>query len=231
MQRYVAILQQNPGNVDALYYVAVIAHPAGAVRRGPQGDRARARARARRRRGCTTSRARRICGRTQDDDALHSFSRAIEVDPAFADAYGNRGTLLVRDGPARRRRWPTSTARWRCGRTMPEDHCNRASALADLGRLDEALQGFNRAIALMPADGAGLFQPRRCADAARAAGRGAARLRPGDRALSGDAGGAQPARDRVEGARPARRGAGERRTRARAATPTSPRRMPAAAMC
>ncbi len=30
MQRYVAILQQNPGNVDALYYVAMIAHPAGA---------------------------------------------------------------------------------------------------------------------------------------------------------------------------------------------------------
>ena len=25
MQRYVAILQQNPGNVDALYYVAMIA--------------------------------------------------------------------------------------------------------------------------------------------------------------------------------------------------------------
>ena len=31
----------------------------------------------------------------QDADALAAFGRAIETDPAFADAYGNRGTLLA----------------------------------------------------------------------------------------------------------------------------------------
>ena len=33
--------------------------------------------------------------RNQDDDALAAFGRAIETDTAFADAYGNRGTLLA----------------------------------------------------------------------------------------------------------------------------------------
>ncbi len=37
-----------------------------------------------------------------DDEALNSFSRAIEADPAFADAYGNRGTLLSEMGRRRR---------------------------------------------------------------------------------------------------------------------------------
>ena len=34
----------------------------------------------------------------EDDAALQSFGRAIEVEPAFADAYGNRATLLSEMG-------------------------------------------------------------------------------------------------------------------------------------
>ena len=76
----------------------------------------------------------------------------------------------------------------------PEDHCNRAGALADLGRIDEALAGFTRAIALMPAMAPAYYNR---ADVLMRIGRPAealARLRPGDRALSGDGGGARPAR-------------------------------------
>ena len=98
MQRYVAILQQNPGNVDALYYVAMIALQQGQIAEGLKVIERALDGRARRRRGCTTSRARRICGMNQDDDALQSFGRAIETDPAFADAYGNRATLLSEMG-------------------------------------------------------------------------------------------------------------------------------------
>ncbi len=63
MQRYVAILQQNPGNVDALYYVAMIAIQQEQFADGLKVMRARARTEPVGKRGCITSRARCICGR------------------------------------------------------------------------------------------------------------------------------------------------------------------------
>ena len=185
MQRYVAILQQNPGNVDALYYVAMLALQQGQFAEGLKVIAARARARARRRRGCTTSRARRICGRTRTTTrckASAAPSRSIRRSPTPT-------ATAARCCPrwaARRRRSPTSTARWRCGRTIPRTIATGRARWPISAVSTRRWQGFTRAIALMPEHGAGLFQPRRCAAAARPAGRSAARLRLGDRALSGD---------------------------------------------
>ena len=98
MQGYVAILQQNPGNVDALYYVAMLALQQGQFAEGLKViqraiDLAPKQARLHNLKG--QAHLRQNAGRRR----AASFGRAIEVDPAFADAYGNRGTLLVRDGP------------------------------------------------------------------------------------------------------------------------------------
>ena len=97
MKGYVAILQRNPGNVDALYYVAMLA-----LQQGQLGEGLKVIARAL---DIAPRQARlhNLAGQAHlrlnhDDDALQSFGRAIEAEPAFADAYGNRGTLLVRDG-------------------------------------------------------------------------------------------------------------------------------------
>ena len=65
----------------------------------------------------------------------------------------------------------------------PEDLCNRGSVLADLGRTDEALTSYERALSIMPGSGAGAFQPRRYPDAVRPPRRGAGELRLRDRAL------------------------------------------------
>jgi tetratricopeptide (TPR) repeat protein len=149
MQRYVAILQQDPGNLDALYYVAMIAIQQGQIE---EGLKVIGRAIAA---GAPQARLHNLKGQAhlrlnQDDEALKSFGRAIEIDPAFADAYGNRATLLSEMG-----RLTEAVADFdRALDLRPasaEDHCNRATAMADLGRLDEALAGFARAIALVPA--------------------------------------------------------------------------------
>ena len=133
MQRYVAILQQNPGNLDALYYVAMIALQQGQIAEGLKVIAARAS-----RSGPPQARLHNLKGQAhlrqnQDDDALQSFGRAIETDPAFADAYGNRGTLLSEMGRAAEALADFDRA-LELRPNNAEDHCNRASALADLGR-------------------------------------------------------------------------------------------------
>jgi tetratricopeptide (TPR) repeat protein len=149
MQRYVAILQQHPGNVDALYYVAMIA-----IQQEQFGEGLKVLARAIAL-NPSDARLHNLKGQAhlrlnQDGDALKSFGRAIEADPTFADAYGNRGTLLSEMGrPAEALADFDRALALRPNNA--EDHCNRASALADLGRLDAALQGVTRAIALLPA--------------------------------------------------------------------------------
>ena len=133
MQRYVAILQQNPGNVDALYYVAMIAIQQGQFAEGLKVIAARARRRpaagaAAQPQGPGASAAeRRTTTRCKASAAPSRSIRRLPTPTATAARCCPRWA-------ARRRRSPTSTARWRCGRTTPEDHCNRASALADLGR-------------------------------------------------------------------------------------------------
>lgn len=149
MERYVAILQQNPGDIDALYYIAMLALQQGQIAEGLRViqralDLSPSQARLHNLKGQAHLRL------NEDEAALESFGRAIEADPAFADAYGNRGTLLSEmDRPAEALADFDRALALRPDN--PEDHCNRGSALADLGGFDEALAAFNRAIELMPA--------------------------------------------------------------------------------
>ena len=125
-------------NIDALYYVADDRAAGGPARGRHQGD-CGARSRSARRRPALHN----LLGQAhlrlnQDDEALASFdARDRDASPAFADAYGNRANAAVRDGPARPRRLPTSTARWRL---RPDNaggpSATAASVLADLGRLE-----------------------------------------------------------------------------------------------
>ena len=97
MQRYVSVLQTDPKNLDALYYVAVLAIQQGQLEEGlkviARGlDIGPAQARFHNLRGQTQLRL------NKDQDALASFGAAIECDPGFVDAYGNRGTLLAEMG-------------------------------------------------------------------------------------------------------------------------------------
>jgi tetratricopeptide (TPR) repeat protein len=148
MQRYVAILQDDPENIDALYYVAVLALQEGQI---AEGIRVIERALAV---GPPQGRLYNLLGQAhlrlnQDAEALKNFDRAIECEPTFADAYGNRANLLADTG----RLDEAVTAFDQALALRPnnaEDLCNRASVLADLGRLEEALAGYERAITLMP---------------------------------------------------------------------------------
>jgi tetratricopeptide (TPR) repeat protein len=148
MQRYVAILERNPADTDALHYVAMIAIQQGQI---AEGIRVIGRALEV---GPPQARTLNLLGQAhlrlnQDGEALTAFSRAVACDATFVDAYGNRATLLAEMG-----RPEEALADFdRALALRPdnaEDICNRAGVLADLGRLDEALAGFDRAIVLMP---------------------------------------------------------------------------------
>ena len=160
MQRYVAILQQEPRNADALYYVAVLA-----VQQQQYDEGLRVIARALEV-GAPQARLFNLKGqvhlrRNEDADALEAFSRAIEADASFVDAYGNRGTLLAEMG-----RLTEALADYERALALrpdnPEDIGNRAGLLADLGRFDEALAGFDRAISLLPEFAPAYFNAKIC---------------------------------------------------------------------
>ena len=178
MERYVAILQQNPGNTDALFYIAMIAIQQNQFAEGIRVvDRALQVA-------PRQARLHNLKGQAhlrmnQDEAALASFGRAIEADPAFADAYGNRATLLCEMDRAAEAIADFDHA-LRLRPNNPEDHCNRAGALADLGRLNEALAGFTQAIILMPAMGPAYFNR---ADVLRRLGRQQDSLRDYDKMI------------------------------------------------
>ena len=148
MQRYVAVLQKDPQNLDALYYVAVLALQEGQIAEGLKVIQRAIDV------GPPQARLHNLMGQghlrlNQDDDALACFGRAIDCDANYVDASGNRATLLAEMG-----RPAEALADFdRAMALRPdnaEDLSNRASVLVDLGRLDEALVGFDRAIALMP---------------------------------------------------------------------------------
>ncbi len=148
MQRYVAILQQDPQNIDALYYVAVLAIQDGQFAEGQKViqralDVGPPQARLHNLKGQAHLR------QNQDEDAFNAFTHAIETDPSFPDAYGNRATLLAEMG-----RLEEAIADYDSALELrpnnAEDLCNRAGALANLGQFEAALAGFDRAIVLMP---------------------------------------------------------------------------------
>jgi len=148
MQRYVAILERDPNNADALYYIAVLALQQGQIEEGIKVIRRGLEV------GPERGRLHNLHGQAhlrlnQDQEALAAFDRAIACEPTFADAYGNRANLLA-DMDRREEALAAFDAALRVRPYNAEDICNRATVLADLGRLDEALAGYGQAIALMP---------------------------------------------------------------------------------
>ncbi len=179
MQRYVGILKDHPENIDALYYVAVIGIQEGQI---AEGVKVLLRALDI---GPPQARLHNLLGQAylrlnRDDDALASFERAIECEPGFVDAYGNRATLLSEMG-----RLDEALASFDQALALrsdnAEDWCNRATVLADLGRLPEAIESYDRAIVLAPQFAEALFNR---ADVQRQLGRLTDALASYDRAIA-----------------------------------------------
>jgi len=148
MERYIQILQGDPENGDALYYVAVVA-----AQEGHFGDSLRLAERALKL-GSEPARIHNLVGQThlrlnQPTQALAGFQRAIEANPDFAQAHGNRASLLSDLG-----RYQEALAGFdRALGLNPqsaEDWTNRGAVLDELKRGDEALASYERALALQP---------------------------------------------------------------------------------
>ena len=85
----------------------------------------------------------------QHQKALASFDLAIQLQPDFFEAHGNRGAMLAVLG-----RHDEAVESYRKTIAIKPDfadaHCNLGSALTQLQRYDEALASLDRALALRP---------------------------------------------------------------------------------
>jgi tetratricopeptide (TPR) repeat protein len=145
---YSEVLAQEPRNVDALRYLAMIFCQQGQFQKGigllqraleiaPQS-------------GSTHN----LLGRVRHqigelDAALASFNAALTCQPELADAHGSRASVLSDLG----RLAEAIESYDRALALNPnsfEDWCNRGIALNMLGRHEEALACFDRALALNP---------------------------------------------------------------------------------
>ena len=97
MDRYTQVLRNDPQNADALYYIAVIACHEGQFQQGIDLARRSLSFRPGQARGYNLiGQALHRMGDLKE--ALESFDKALECDVNFADAYGNRATLLSEMG-------------------------------------------------------------------------------------------------------------------------------------
>lgn len=147
MDRYTQVLQIDPRNPDALYYVALVACHEGQYQQGM--DLAR--------RSLTyrpgQARAHNLIGQAlhrtgQIKEALKSFDDAIECDINFTDAYGNRANMLSELG--RHSEALSSFDRAIALSNSPSDWLNRGATLHAMGRIDEAIRSYDKAIELDP---------------------------------------------------------------------------------
>ena len=149
MDGYMKVLNGDPQNADALYYVAVVA-----VQEGQYAEGIKLAERALSFGPQQAARVHNLMGQSyvrlgQPEQALASYDRAIALQPDFADAHGNRATVLGALG-----RLDESLAGYdRALSLRPgsfEDWTNRGALLQDLDRIEEALASYERAIALQP---------------------------------------------------------------------------------
>ncbi len=146
--RYAQVLQTDPANADAHYYLGMLACQQGRFAEGAaRADRALAGDPRHRRAHVLMGRALNALGRREE--ALESFDRAIVIAPDFAQAHGHRADLLSELG-----RYPEAIASYdKCLALAPEsagDWFNRGTALVEAGRQLEALASFERAIGCRP---------------------------------------------------------------------------------
>jgi protein O-GlcNAc transferase len=146
--RYAEVLRADPGNADALYYLALISCQHGRFEEGAElarkslaSDPQQARSHV------ILGRALHALGR--NDDALASFDRAIALAPELAPAHANRADVLSKIG----RNAEALDSYDRALALAPDsvaDWMNRAVALIALNRHDEAVISFDRGFALNP---------------------------------------------------------------------------------
>jgi len=86
---------------------------------------------------------------SQHQKALDSFDLAIQLQPDFFEAHGNRGAMLAALG-----RYDDAIESYRAALAIKPDfadaRCNLGSALTHLQRYDEALASLDHALALRP---------------------------------------------------------------------------------
>ena len=150
MDRYTEVLQRDPENADALYYVAVVAC------QEKQFEQGVALARRALSLGARQARVHNLLGQALDRlgeklEALKSFDAALAIDPNFAAAHGNRANILADAGLADAALQSFDRALALQPDALP-DWINRGNLLIELGRLDEALANFDKAHAIAPAD-------------------------------------------------------------------------------
>jgi len=149
MQRYVDVLQADPTNTDALYYVAVVACEDGQYQQGIDlAKRAVAV-------GKPQARVLNLMGQAYDRlrqplEALKAYDQAIALDPNFAAAHGNRAAVLADAGMPDEALKSFDRA-LALNANSGADWLNRGTLLHELGRFDDAIESYGRAIALAPA--------------------------------------------------------------------------------
>ncbi len=148
MQRYIEVLQGDPTNADALYYVAVVACEDGQYQQGV--DLAKRAIEV----GQPQARVHNLMGQAYDRlgqplDAIKAYDAAITIDPNFAAAYGNRANILADTGFPEEALKSFERALALNGNSGA-DWLNRGALLHEMGRLDDAVESYGRAIALAP---------------------------------------------------------------------------------
>ena len=146
VRRYDEILRDDPGNADALYYLAMASCQQGQFAEGADFARRAVVANPRQ------ARAHNLLGMAlgrlgRRDDALAAFDAAIAADANFAEAHGNRGNALSELG-----RLEDAVASYqRAVALAPNsigDWINLGAALHQLGRLEPAVASYDRVLAL-----------------------------------------------------------------------------------
>ena len=119
------------------------------------------------------------------DEAVVSYSRSIDLDPGFSEAFNNRGSAL-----AEMKHFDEAVTNFDQAIALRSDYAeplyNRGNLLSQLGHFDEAVVYYDRAIARNP-DNVAAFNNRGSAlgelkrfDEAIASFERAAAIRPGD---------------------------------------------------
>jgi tetratricopeptide (TPR) repeat protein len=148
MERYVEVLQGDPTNTDALYYVAVVACEDGQYQQGV--DLAKRAIDV----GKPQARVHNLMGQAYDRlkqplEAIKAYDSAIALDPNFAAAHGNRASILADTG------FPDEALKaydraLALNANSGADWLNRGTLLHDMGKLADAVESYNRALALAP---------------------------------------------------------------------------------
>jgi tetratricopeptide (TPR) repeat protein len=159
MDRYMKVLQEDPRQPDALFYVAVVVVQDGQFDKGIElAERALSLGPPP---GMPQARLHNLLGQTHmhkgdNEKALAAFDRAIALASDYADAHGNRGLLLSDMGDLNGAMVSLDNALM-LRRDSVEDWCNRGAVLQWLNRAEEALRSFDNALAIRPDFAGGHF--------------------------------------------------------------------------